>query len=133
MTRNYSGMTYIEMGIEPDDRFERQARQQAAERGWTFEKLCGDMTLIQPLVDGPWDDDRFLVVPPGSRIAASFDERIVKAEGEGEWESGLGTRDSGLIGFMGVMGPISPIAPDSLHWFGGSRSRFPTPYSLLSR
>ncbi len=84
MTRNYSGMTYIEMGIEPDDRFERQARQQAAERGWTFEKLCGDMTLIQALVDGPWDDDRFLVVPPGSRIAASFDERIVKAEGEGE-------------------------------------------------
>ncbi len=80
MTRNYSGMTYIEMGIEPDDRFERRARQQAAERGWTFEKLSGDMTLIQRLVDGPWDDARFLVVPPGSRIAASFDEGIVKVE-----------------------------------------------------
>ena len=47
MTRNYSGMTFIEMGIEPDDRFERQAREQAAERGWKFEKLAGDMTLIQ--------------------------------------------------------------------------------------
>jgi hypothetical protein len=82
MTRNYSGMTYIEMGIEPDDRFERQARQQAAERGWKFEKLTGDMTLIQRLVDGPWDDARFLVVPPGSQIAASFDENIVKAEGK---------------------------------------------------
>ena len=80
MTRNYSGMTYIEMGIEPDDRFERRARQQAAERGWTFEKLSGDMALIQQLVDGPWDDARFLVVPPGSRIAASFDEGIVKVE-----------------------------------------------------
>jgi hypothetical protein len=83
MTRNYSRMTYIEMGIEPDDRFERQARQQAAERGWTFEKLTGDMTLIQRLVDGPWDDARFLVVPPGSRIAASYDEQIVKTEGLG--------------------------------------------------
>ena len=31
MTRNYSGMAFIEMGIEPDDRFERQARQQAAD------------------------------------------------------------------------------------------------------
>ena len=80
MTRNYSGLTFIEMGIEPDDRFERQARQQAAERGWKFEKLAGDMTLVQQLVDGPWDDERFLVVPPGGRVAASFDEEIIKAE-----------------------------------------------------
>jgi hypothetical protein len=80
MTRNYSGLTYIEMGIEPDDRFERQARQQAAERGWKFEKLAGDMTLVRQLVDGPWDDERFLVVPPGGRVAASFDEKIIKVE-----------------------------------------------------
>ncbi len=80
MTRNYSGLTFIEMGIEPDDRFERQARQQAAERGWKFEKLAGDMRLVRQLVDGPWDDDRFLVVPPGGRVAASFDEKIIKVE-----------------------------------------------------
>ena len=72
------------MGIKPDDRFERQARQQAAERGWTFEKLAGDMTLIQQLVDGPWDDDRFLVVPPSGRVAASFDESIIKVENGSE-------------------------------------------------
>ena len=36
------------------------------------------MTLIQQFVDGPWDDDRFLVVPPGGRVAASFDEKIIK-------------------------------------------------------
>jgi hypothetical protein len=80
MTRNYSGLTFIEMGVEPDDRFERQARQEAAERGWEFEKLSGDMTLIQRLVDGPWDADRFLVVPPGGSVAASFDESIIKVE-----------------------------------------------------
>jgi hypothetical protein len=78
MTRNYRGLTFIEMGIEPDDRFERQARQEAAERGWTFEKLQGDMTLLQRLVDGRWDDERFLVVPPGGRVAASFDDKIIK-------------------------------------------------------
>ena len=78
LTRNYSGLTFIEMGIEPDDRFERQAREEAAERGWRYEKLAGDMTLIQRLVDGPWDDERFLVVPPGGRVATSFNERIVK-------------------------------------------------------
>ncbi len=82
MTRNYSGMTFIEMGIEPDDRFERQAQQQAAEKGWKFQKVAGDMALIQQLVDGPWSAERFLVVPPGNRVAASFDEQIVKAVAE---------------------------------------------------
>jgi hypothetical protein len=78
MTRNYNGIAFIEMGVEPDDRFERQSRDEAAERGWTFEKVKGDMTLVQRLVDGPWDGDRFLVVPPGKCVAASFDEKIVK-------------------------------------------------------
>ena len=78
MTRNYSGIAYIEMGIEPDDRFEKKARQQAAEQGWKFEKLTGDMSLIQALVDGPWDDARFLVVPPGQRVEASFDEGVIR-------------------------------------------------------
>lgn len=80
MTRNYWALAYIEMGIEPDDRFERHTRELAAQRNWKFEKLQGDMRLIQALVDGPWDEDRFLVVPPGHRVAASFDERIIRAE-----------------------------------------------------
>jgi hypothetical protein len=80
MTRNYSGLAFIEMGIEPDDRFERQARQEATERGWTFEKLAGNMSLLQQLVDGPWAANRFLVVPPGSCVAASFDENVIKVD-----------------------------------------------------
>ena len=77
LTRNYTGLTFIEMGVEPDDRFEEQPRREAAQRGWKFEKLAGEMGLIQDLVDGRWDEDRFLVVPPGCRVAASFDEQIV--------------------------------------------------------
>ncbi|MDY0168882.1 MAG: DUF1638 domain-containing protein [Thermoguttaceae bacterium] len=80
MTRNYSRIAYVEMGIEPDDRFERDARELAVARGWQFDQLAGDMRLIQELVDGPWNDNDFLTVPPGHRIAASFDERIIRAE-----------------------------------------------------
>jgi hypothetical protein len=79
LTRNYSRLTYIEMGVEPDDRFERHTRELADQRGWQFERLQGDMRLIQALLDGRWDEEDFLVVPPGHRIEASFDDSIVKA------------------------------------------------------
>jgi len=92
MLRNYRGLTFIEMGVEPDDRFERRTREEAAGRGWTYEKLAGDMRLLQALVDGPWDAGRFLVVPPGSRIAPSFDDNVIRAVSE-SGESGKSTGD----------------------------------------
>jgi len=78
MTRNYSGVTFIEMGVGPDEQFERQAREEAAEQGWKFEKIVGDMSLIRTMVDGPWDDDRFLVIPAGQKIEPSYDADIIR-------------------------------------------------------
>jgi len=79
-TRNYRQITFIEMGVEPDDRFEREAQALAEERGWSFEKLPGDLTLLRRLVDGPWEAAEFLVVPPGHRVIATGDEAIVAFE-----------------------------------------------------
>jgi hypothetical protein len=79
MTRHYRKLTFIEMGIEPDDSFERRSREQAAQHGWAFEKVAGDMSLIQSLADGPWDAERFLVVEPGHQVAVTYDEAIIKA------------------------------------------------------
>ena len=78
--KNYGQFSYIEMGIEPDDRFERQTRTEAEEKGWSFEKLKGDLHLIQGLVDGKWDDKDFLVVQPGQRVVAKYDEGVISAE-----------------------------------------------------
>jgi hypothetical protein len=77
--RNYSQVTFIEMGIEPDHSFELSAREEAARRGWAFEKVSGDMSMIQRLVNGTWDDAEFLVVPPGHSIAPSYDDGILRA------------------------------------------------------
>jgi hypothetical protein len=77
--RHYAGLTSIAMGVEPDDRFQRQSKDEAEARGWQYEELSGDMRLLQGLLDGPWDDGRYLVVPPGKRIAASFDHQVIKA------------------------------------------------------
>lgn len=78
--RNYKQLTFVEMGIEPDDRFEQQTKAQADERGWKYEKAKGDMGLIQRLLDGPWDDGDFLVLSPGQRVVTRLDGGIIAAE-----------------------------------------------------
>ena len=80
-TRNYCQITFIEMGVEPGPKFERRAREQAEERGWRFEMVRGALSLISRLVNGDWNIDDFLLVPPGGRIAAAYDDRIVRLEG----------------------------------------------------
>jgi hypothetical protein len=77
---NYRRLTFIEMGIEPDDSFENRSREEAATRGWEFDKIAGDLVLLRDLVDGRWDDERFLVVRPGQRIVARYDSTVIGAE-----------------------------------------------------
>lgn len=79
-TRNYRQFTFIEMGIEPNESYERQTREEAQRRGWRFEKVRGDLSMIQRLVDGEWNEREFLVVPPGYRIVARYDDGIIAAE-----------------------------------------------------
>ena len=80
---NYRQFTYIDMGLDPNGRHEAEGRQLAEQRGWTFEKLTGDNHLLRRLVNGDWAADDFLVVPPGGRIEARYDESIVAAIEDG--------------------------------------------------
>ncbi len=80
--QHYTRMTFIEMGIEPDDRFERMTRERAAEKGWAFDKVKGDLTLFQRLVNAAWNDEDFLTVPPGHVIRATYDDTVVSTRSE---------------------------------------------------
>jgi hypothetical protein len=76
-TKQYQQLTFIEMGVEADGRFEKQTMEEAAARGWKFEKVKGDMSLIQRMVDGIWEGSEFLVVRPGETISPTYDEDII--------------------------------------------------------
>ena len=76
----YRRMVYIETGLEPDGRFEVEAKGEADQRGWDYAKMTGDLRLIRMLVNGDWDPAEFLVAEPGQRIVARYDEGIIRAE-----------------------------------------------------
>ncbi|MGB9611330.1 MAG: DUF1638 domain-containing protein [Bryobacteraceae bacterium] len=78
--QNYQRLVYIETGLESDRRFEEEARWEAAENGWEFQKIRGSLELFRRLVNGEWGGGEFLLVQPGERIRATYDDRVVSVE-----------------------------------------------------
>jgi hypothetical protein len=77
--RHYTGLTYISTGVSSDDACRSQARAEAEKEGWTFDEVTGSLSLLDRLVNGPWDAADFLVVPPGAQVRATLGDGIVEA------------------------------------------------------
>jgi hypothetical protein len=52
---------------------EDYCRSCAAHLGWEFTRLTGDPAFLRTLLTGPWDDARFLTVPPGLSVTQTSD------------------------------------------------------------
>lgn len=77
--KHYGQYTFIGMGIPGEERFAALAREQAVQRGWRFRKEAGDLGWLRALVDGEWDEERFLRLQPGQRSVAVHDGRLLAA------------------------------------------------------
>lgn len=77
--KHYSRAGYIQNADMPLPDYRAQVREIAARRSWRFEEIEGRLLLLRDLLEGNWDADRFLVVPPGHGIQPTYDARIVDA------------------------------------------------------
>lgn len=72
MLKHYTRLAFIETGTDPDGSFRDHARAAAQEFGLRYEELAGSPDLARALVEGPWDDDDLVVVPPGAEVTADL-------------------------------------------------------------
>ena len=77
--KHYNRAAFIDLGIGDVTEIEEKTRAEASRRGWTFERMQGDISIIRRLVQGTWNDD-FLVVPPGRQVAMTATDDIIKSE-----------------------------------------------------
>ena len=78
--QHYNRAAYIEtQEIQLPD-YTDKVRDVAQRRGWDFERLGGSLILLRDLLEGRWEEERFLVVEPGCTIAPTHDDRIVAAD-----------------------------------------------------
>ncbi len=78
--KNYRRLSLIDTGVGPYEEYRTLCRDEARERNWIYEELAGDAVLIRKLLNGDWNDQDFLVLQPGQKIAASNDQDVICAE-----------------------------------------------------
>jgi Protein of unknown function (DUF1638) len=79
-TRHYTHGVWIDFDFLRPLRMDRRVAEICAVRGWGYEEAAGDLGLFQRWVDGEWNEEEFLVVPPGGEITPSYDDRIIAVE-----------------------------------------------------
>jgi hypothetical protein len=77
--QHYQRAVYIDMDIGDGTEVERRAQADADRRGWKFERIQGDATLVKRLIYGDWEGD-FQVVRPGERVCMTYAESVIGTE-----------------------------------------------------
>jgi Protein of unknown function (DUF1638) len=51
-SKHYNRAVFVDLEVGDASRAERQAQENAEKRGWTYERIAGDLVLIRRLLDG---------------------------------------------------------------------------------
>ena len=76
-TNNYKRGALIQFDFTRHLNLKEQVIDICHRRGWTYEELEGDMRLLQRWLDGTWDEGDFLIVRPGEKVMATYDDHVM--------------------------------------------------------
>jgi hypothetical protein len=74
--KHYDRAAFIDLGIGDSSAIEAKTQNDATRRGWTFERMAGDLVLIRRLFEGDWGEG-FLRLEPGQQVTVSHDFDVV--------------------------------------------------------
>ena len=81
--KHYNRAVFVDFGIGDTSHGQTLAQENATQRGWTFERIAGDLVLVRRLLNGDWQND-LLIVEPGEQIVMSYDDDVMRCAGTGE-------------------------------------------------
>jgi len=67
--KEYEWATFVDWGLPGSEAYRQYTRRCADYLHWKYEEIEGSSVLMQRMVDGAWNEDDFLVVQPGGRVA----------------------------------------------------------------
>ena len=78
-TDSYTHGTLIEFDFVKHLKLKEQVEEICKERGWDYDEIPGDLKLLHQLLEGEWPEADFLVVPPGQKVIATNDDKVIGA------------------------------------------------------
>ena len=77
--KNYRKCTFINTFVGHEDSFREISKQFSIERGWEYEEISGDTGLVYRLLNGDWNPEEFLILPPNGKIVPTYDNSIIRS------------------------------------------------------
>ncbi len=76
--KEYRYAFYIRWGLPVDAKYMAFTKKCAEFLGWEYQAIEGDKKFLTDLLEGRWDEERFLILGPGETLEASGDECIFR-------------------------------------------------------
>ena len=76
----YNSCIYIKSPIYENPEHFNYAKRASEYLKWKFHVEEGDMSYFHQLLNGPWDEDKFLICPPKHQIIRTYDDQKINVK-----------------------------------------------------
>jgi hypothetical protein len=76
--KSYDRATYVHLGVGVTEQDLEYTKRCAEWLHWNLDHQAGDPSLLQALLAGDWDEERFVVLEPGQTFRMTADERVIE-------------------------------------------------------